>query len=368
MLSRFRLLVLSTEESLRLAQQVRETLARHVSCAIWEDSRVFPLSRTAIECLVTAAKTYDAVVIVAVADDIVRIREQLLHQMRDNLIFEMGLFTGALGRENVYCILDRSIADSTRIPTDLAGFMFADFDARKIASDHSNLEQVLQGAVARVTENLLASTSYARARMKRVAIMGATSHDPSQERAMKRFLGLCLERFERHDWGMNSCGTPVILAAAHKFFASRLDRISAPAMSVLTNRIWWYWRLGSAGIDHEPLLFRSFYFEDSSERRITEADQSDAFVILGGRKGTLENAHSLVSDPRFAAASGSKAIIPVGWFGGNGAQIIAAERYANRSRFTIRADLAPVVEKWDDATLMRKADILTDAIHENLRG
>lgn len=53
-------------------------------------------------------------------DDITRIRDQNLSTVRDNVIFELGLFIGKLGRERCFIITPR--LDSTfHLPTDLLG-------------------------------------------------------------------------------------------------------------------------------------------------------------------------------------------------------------------------------------------------------
>ena len=44
---------------------------------------------------------------------------------RQNVVFELGLFIGALGRENVCCLKQRGVKE---IPSDISGILYKEFD------------------------------------------------------------------------------------------------------------------------------------------------------------------------------------------------------------------------------------------------
>ena len=75
-----------------------------------------------MESLADAARHSDFAVLIATADDRTDIRGQSRSVARDNVIFELGLFIGALGRERAYMVVDRD--DDLQLPSDLAGLTY----------------------------------------------------------------------------------------------------------------------------------------------------------------------------------------------------------------------------------------------------
>jgi CRP/FNR family cyclic AMP-dependent transcriptional regulator len=86
---------------------------------------VFQTSSTSIESLVTAAKEADFAALVLTADDITVSRHKAKPSPRDNVIFELGLFMGALGRERVFILKPKGV--DVRIPSDLFGVVWLEY-------------------------------------------------------------------------------------------------------------------------------------------------------------------------------------------------------------------------------------------------
>jgi predicted nucleotide-binding protein len=86
---------------------------------------VFQASSTAIESLVAAAKEADFAALVLTADDITVSRHKTKPSPRDNVIFELGLFMGALGRERVFILKPKGL--DVRIPSDLFGVVWLEY-------------------------------------------------------------------------------------------------------------------------------------------------------------------------------------------------------------------------------------------------
>jgi predicted nucleotide-binding protein len=61
-------------------------------------------------------------------DDLVSKRDSTKNSPRDNVLFELGLFMGALGREKTYIAYCRD--EALDLPTDLAGVTSATFAKR----------------------------------------------------------------------------------------------------------------------------------------------------------------------------------------------------------------------------------------------
>jgi len=108
----------STVEGLAVAEAIQLELDHVADCTIWGQG-VFMPSSTAIEDLVLASTSIGWAIIVLTADDILVRRGTEESAPRDNLIFELGLFTGSRGRARTFMAVPRGV--SMHLPTDLAG-------------------------------------------------------------------------------------------------------------------------------------------------------------------------------------------------------------------------------------------------------
>jgi hypothetical protein len=79
-------------------------------------------------------------------DDLLTSRNESTAAPRDNVLFELGLFMGALGRKRTFIVYDRSA--KLKLPSDLAGVAAATFEPHS----SGNLQSAL-GAAATLIEN-----------------------------------------------------------------------------------------------------------------------------------------------------------------------------------------------------------------------
>lgn len=113
------LFVGSSAELRAIAREIQSGLARDpVVVQVWTD-RVFTASATSIEALEIAAAKADFAVLVLGADDIVQSRDTEKPAPRDNVVFELGLFMGNLGRGRTFAVVPEKT--DLKIPTDLLG-------------------------------------------------------------------------------------------------------------------------------------------------------------------------------------------------------------------------------------------------------
>lgn len=85
---------------------------------MWNEG-LFGLGKTFIETLTNALSRFDFAILVLTPDDFVQSRSTEVFGPRDNVVFELGLFMGRLGRERTF-ILHQSDGE-LKIPTDLSG-------------------------------------------------------------------------------------------------------------------------------------------------------------------------------------------------------------------------------------------------------
>lgn len=112
--------VASSSEHLAVAREVAASLAGTAGLEVraWDED-VFEFSRSYIESLERQLDSADFAVVVLTADDAALVRDRLVNLPRDNVVFELGLFIGRLGRERCFFFVDHG--DGTRIASDLEG-------------------------------------------------------------------------------------------------------------------------------------------------------------------------------------------------------------------------------------------------------
>lgn len=109
----------SSSEGLMTADCIYKSLrSKSVVPQLWTKG-VFECTKTTIEDLVHTANVCDFAIIVLTRDDVTRSRGRAKSSPRDNVVFELGLFMGALSRDRTYVVAQKG--DDLKLPTDLLG-------------------------------------------------------------------------------------------------------------------------------------------------------------------------------------------------------------------------------------------------------
>lgn len=122
-----RMFIASSAEHLDVAYAAQEVLERDVEATVWTQS-VFLPSRSVMASLVEALDEADFGLFILTPADVTSIREVKVQTVRDNVVFELGLFVGRLGSERCFMIVPRGVED-LHLPTDLLGIIPAMYDA-----------------------------------------------------------------------------------------------------------------------------------------------------------------------------------------------------------------------------------------------
>ena len=112
----------SSSEGKKVADVIQTNLAEVCEPIVW-DQGVFALGNTTFESLVSQLDQYDFAVLVLTPDDDVNSRDRAAHAPRDNVLLELGLFIGALGRHRTFVVFEHGAR--IKIPSDLAGVTLA---------------------------------------------------------------------------------------------------------------------------------------------------------------------------------------------------------------------------------------------------
>lgn len=116
---RIRLFVISSAESLGVARALENAFAYdNFVTTVWT-SGVFRVASYPLQSLLDAVDASDFAVAIAHADDTASIRGQDWPVPRDNVVFELGLFMGRLGKDRA--VLMESRDHGVKLPSDLTG-------------------------------------------------------------------------------------------------------------------------------------------------------------------------------------------------------------------------------------------------------
>lgn len=118
--------IASSVEAISIAEAVNIKMEYDAQVKQWDNA--FDLSSVTINKLLSRAKETDYGIFVFHRDDRTTIRENEYSSVRDNVLFELGLFIGALGIEKCFILIPKSTEATFRIPTDLAGVTTTTYD------------------------------------------------------------------------------------------------------------------------------------------------------------------------------------------------------------------------------------------------
>jgi hypothetical protein len=110
----------SSSEALVLAKAVYDEFAKYFDVDLWAED-IFRLGDSTLDNLLQFLPCYDFAVLVITDDDKVVSRGIEVDAPRDNVIFELGLFMGALGRRRVFPLIAKTRNGAPKIPSDLLG-------------------------------------------------------------------------------------------------------------------------------------------------------------------------------------------------------------------------------------------------------
>ncbi|MDF1678933.1 TIR domain-containing protein [Ponticaulis sp.] len=128
--------VISSVEGLDVARVIQNAFEHDFAVTVWTDG-VFRLAQYPVESLEQAVEDSDFAIAIAQPDDVAEIRGESWPVPRDNIIFELGMFMGKLGRKRA--ILMEPRGTDVKLPSDLIGIEVVNYNWTNSKEGMSNL-------------------------------------------------------------------------------------------------------------------------------------------------------------------------------------------------------------------------------------
>lgn len=119
----------SSAEGLNTAYAIQQALEYDAEPTVWSQG-LFQPSQSVLSALVKSLSKFQFAVFVFSPDDAVKLRGTEFRAVRDNVIFELGLFMGALGPSRCFYLIPRNVED-LHLPSDLAGITPLTYNAAR---------------------------------------------------------------------------------------------------------------------------------------------------------------------------------------------------------------------------------------------
>lgn len=188
-----RVFIASSVEGLSVAKVINLNLDHVSTNTMWTDA--FQLSSVTLSALVEQTKNNDFAIFVFSPDDDTEMRGTKHSVVRDNVLFELGMFIGALGADRCFVVKPRSA--QLHIPTDLLGVTLADYDETRPPNE---LTAALNAPCTRI-EHAMSSVGTLLAQDSDKEVQN--TDDSNEIIVSPHAQGVLLACFEKHDETFN---------------------------------------------------------------------------------------------------------------------------------------------------------------------
>jgi hypothetical protein len=141
-----KLFIGSSREGLEVCDQVAYLLDDIADIDLW--SKSFPLMRGTLERLEELSTSYDFAIMIFSPDDIRTSRQRTSNVPRDNVIFELGLFMGSIGRDRTLALAEYNVS----LPSDFHGVTLPKYHADEFKRDPN---QALKNSYYKIRNQIL---------------------------------------------------------------------------------------------------------------------------------------------------------------------------------------------------------------------
>ena len=145
-----RIFIGSSKEGLTVANYIKHKLTEAgFEPYVWTDD-IFKANKNTLETLLNEASLFDFGIMVATKDDFVLTRDDIFETVRDNVVFEFGLFLGRLGINRAFVIQERE----AKLPSDLLGVTILRFENDGSLESNFLLNKEIKNIVEIINEKI----------------------------------------------------------------------------------------------------------------------------------------------------------------------------------------------------------------------
>lgn len=142
----------SSDEDVTIADEFRRALAGNgMVVEIWKSNDVFPPTCESLEKLIRKANSSDFALFILGENDHVTSRKRKYTAPRDNVIFELGLFMGVIGRERTFIAAPRD--SKLKLPTDIRDVKRIEFDNENMATLSNQVKRCCDDTIIKIIQD-----------------------------------------------------------------------------------------------------------------------------------------------------------------------------------------------------------------------
>lgn len=136
-----RIFIGSSKEGLGIAKKMKGKLSANFEVNIWTDD-LFGANESTLSSILKFVHAFDFGIFVATPDDKVENMERensTFLSMRDNVLFEFGIFLGALGKGSSFLFAEKEV----KLPSDMSGITSFAYDKDASNGTYNNLDEMI---------------------------------------------------------------------------------------------------------------------------------------------------------------------------------------------------------------------------------
>jgi hypothetical protein len=141
----------------KLKSKILEECNDWIEPKIWADKNVFTLNKSTFHNLIDAARKFEYGIFIATADDVTKKRDETSKCMRDNVLFEAGMFLGSLGLTRAFLLVD----NECELPSDYNGTTVTIYDNLNIDNKINEIVTQIKDTQNSFTFNIVPATALA---------------------------------------------------------------------------------------------------------------------------------------------------------------------------------------------------------------
>jgi hypothetical protein len=135
----------SSKAGYKIAEAMKKYLSASCDCHLWQDPGTWEPNQSTFDNLLLMCGYFDFGVFVATADDLTLTNDKITIEPRDNVILEMALFLGAMGRDKSFLLVEEGV----KLPSDFEGIYMPRF----VRNDEASMQQAAGEYLGRIEEH-----------------------------------------------------------------------------------------------------------------------------------------------------------------------------------------------------------------------